>query len=192
MPGMGRWEPGAGDRLREAALELYSTKGFEQTTAAEIAAAAGLTQRTFFRYFADKRDVLFAGQADFVQAFIGGLDAARPGVSPMQLIGAALDSGASGFTDDRRRASRVRQAVINANPALQERERHKLAGLADEIAAALRHRGLIEPAATLAAESCTTVFSLAFAQWIGDGETRPLSAIAGELLSQLRELAATS
>lgn len=78
---MGRWEPRAGDRLRTAALELFSTKGFEQTTAAEIAEAAGLTQRTFFRYFADKWDVLFQGQEEFVQVFWDGVDAARPGAA---------------------------------------------------------------------------------------------------------------
>ncbi len=59
--GMSRWEPNARGRLEQAALELYCERGFEQTTVAEIAERAGLTERTFFRYFADKREVLFAG-----------------------------------------------------------------------------------------------------------------------------------
>lgn len=188
MLAMGRWEPDAGDRLRTAALELFTTKGFDQTTAAEIASAAGLTQRTFFRYFADKRDVLFQGQEEFVQAFLAGLHAAPAGAAPMQLIGAALGSAAAFFPDDRRPYSRLRQAVIDANPALQERERHKLAGLADEVAAALRCRDVAEPAATLAAESGATIFALAFSQWIRDGETRSLNALAADLLTQLRNL----
>ncbi len=188
---MGRWEPGAGDRLRQAALELFTTKGFEASTAAEIAEVAGLTQRTFFRHFADKRDVLFQGQEEFVQAFRDGMDAAPPGASPLELAGAALNSAASLFPEDRRPYSRLRQCVIDANPALVERERHKLASLAVEVAAALRDRGVPEPAATLAAESGSTVFRLAFTQWIREPETRSLAAIAADLLAQLRTLSAT-
>ena len=59
--GMGRWEPDARGRLERAAMELYIERGFEQTTVTEIARRAGLTQRTFFRHYADKREVLFAG-----------------------------------------------------------------------------------------------------------------------------------
>jgi AcrR family transcriptional regulator len=190
MHPMGRWEPEAGGRLRKAALELFVAKGFEQTTAAEIAEAAGLTQRTFFRHFADKRDVLFQGQEEFAQLFLDGLDTARADASPMELIGASLESAASFFPDDRRSYSRIRQSVIDANPALQERERHKLAGVADEVTAALRDRGITETAATLAAESGATVFRLAFAQWIQAGETRTLDAIATELLAELQTLSA--
>ena len=58
---MSRWEPDARGRLEKAALALYGERGFENTTVAEIADRAGLTERTFFRYFTDKREVLFAG-----------------------------------------------------------------------------------------------------------------------------------
>ncbi len=172
-------------------MELYGESGFEQTTVAEIAKRAGLTERTFFRHFADKREVLFWGEEEFVRAFREGLDAAPPSAAPMELIGAALQSAASFFPDDRRAYSRMRQSVIDANAALRERERHKLAGLALEVAGALRSRGIAEPAATLAAECGATVFSLAFAQWIRNDESRSLAAIAGDLLSQLRTLSAT-
>ncbi|MGI3780205.1 MAG: TetR family transcriptional regulator, partial [Janthinobacterium lividum] len=76
---MVRWEPGAQERLQAAALDLYAQRGFEQTTAADIAQAAGLTERTFFRYFADKREVLFAGQDIFQQVFVDGVAAAPEG-----------------------------------------------------------------------------------------------------------------
>ena len=56
---MVRWEPGSAERLQKAALELFATRGFEQTTATEIAQSVGLTERTFFRHFSDKREVLF-------------------------------------------------------------------------------------------------------------------------------------
>ena len=59
--GMVRWEPNAQGRLEQAAFELFLERGFEQVTVAEIAERAGLTERTFFRYFTDKREVFFAG-----------------------------------------------------------------------------------------------------------------------------------
>ena len=148
---MARWEPGARERLQAAALELFATRGFEQTTAAEIAQSVGLTERTFFRHFSDKREVLFYGQEQFLQAFIDGVAAAPPGAAPLEVIASALRAAGSFFPDERRSYSRMRQAVIDQNPALQEREGHKLAGLAATVASALRARGVDEPAATLAA-----------------------------------------
>lgn len=60
---MARWESDSRGRLEQAALALYGERRFEQTTVAEIAKRAGLTERTYFRYFADKREVLFWGAA---------------------------------------------------------------------------------------------------------------------------------
>ena len=185
---MARWEPGARERLQAAALELFATRGFEQTTAAEIAQSVGLTERTFFRHFSDKREVLFYGQEQFLQAFLDGVAAAPPGASPLEVIASALRAAGSFFPDERRSYSRMRQAVIDQNPALQEREGHKLAGLAATVASALRARGVGEPAATLAAESGATVFGIAFAQWIREGETRSLPDIASDVLRELRHL----
>jgi AcrR family transcriptional regulator len=189
---MVRWEPGARDRLQAAALELFATRGFEQTTAAEIAQSVGLTERTFFRYFSDKREVLFYGQEQFVQAFLAGVDAAPADASPIEVIASALRAAASFFPDERRPYSRMRQAVIEQNPALRERELHKLAGLAVTVADALRVRGIGEPAATLAAQSGATVFGVAFAQWIREGETRSLTDIAAEVLHELGNLTAAA
>lgn len=187
---MARWEPGAAERLQKVALELFTTHGFEQTTAAEIARAAGLTQRTFFRHFGDKRDVLFHGQEFFVQAFLGGIDAAPPDTPPMELIASALACAASLFTNERRPEAQMRQSVIDKNQALQERERHKLAGVALEVADALRSRGINDPAATLAAESGATVFSIAFALWIRESGQRSLTAVAASVLDELLTLSA--
>ena len=189
---MARWEPGARERLQAAALELFATRGFEQVTAAEIAQSVGLTERTFFRHFSDKREVLFYGQQQFLQAFIDGVDAAPPDASPLEVIACALDAAASFFPDERRPYSRLRQSVIDTNPALQERELHKFAGLAVAVAEALRARGIGEPAATLAAQSGATVFGIAFAQWIRDGEERSLSGIASAVLRELVSLSAAA
>jgi len=185
---MVRWEPGTKERLQAAALELFATRGFEQTTAAEIAQAVGLTERTFFRNFSDKREVLFHGQEQFLQAFVDGVDKARADASALEIIASALHAGASFFPDERRPYSRMRQTVIDQNPPLQERELHKLAGLAATVAAALRARGIAEPAATLAAQSGATVFGISFAQWIREGETRSLADISSDVLRELGNL----
>src|ERR1700740_314781 len=185
---MVRWEPGTKERLQAAALELFAARGFEQTTATEIAQSVGLTERTFFRHFSDKREVLFYGQRQFLQAFADGVDAAPPAASPLEVIASALRAAASFFPDERRPYSRMRQSVIDQNPALQEREQHKLAGLAAAVGAALRARGIGEPAATLAAQSGATVFGISFAQWIREGETRSLDEIASGVFHELLHL----
>jgi AcrR family transcriptional regulator len=185
---MVRWEPGTRERLQAAALELFATRGFEQVTAAEIAQAVGLTERTFFRNFGDKREVLFHGQDRFLQAFVDGVKEAPPEAVPLELIASALQAAAEIFPDERRPYSRMRQAVIEQNPALQERELHKLAGLAATVATALRDRGVAEPTATLAAQSAASVFGIAFAQWIRDDESRSLGHIASDVLRELRQL----
>jgi AcrR family transcriptional regulator len=187
---MARWEPGAADRLRAAALDLYAARGFEQTTVAEIAGAAGVTERTFFRHFADKREVLFNGQELLEQAFLAGVTAAPEGASPLEIVAAALASSADLFPDERRPWSRKRQSVIDANPGLQERELLKLAGLAAIVGAAMRERGVAEPAASLAAEAGLTVFRVSFGQWIADGENRTLADIEQAVMRELRDVVA--
>jgi AcrR family transcriptional regulator len=185
---MVRWEPGAPERLQKAALELFVTRGYEQTTATEIAQSVGLTERTFFRHFSDKREVLFHGQDMLLQAFIAGVDSAPPSASPIEIVASALRSATAFFPDERRPHSRTRQSVIDQNPALQERELHKLASIATTLAGALRARGVDELAAALAAESGVTVFGIAFAQWIREGEERSLTDIAADVLGELQAL----
>jgi AcrR family transcriptional regulator len=185
---MARWEPGAPERLQRAALELFASRGFEQTTATEIAQSVGLTERTFFRHFSDKREVLFRGQEVVVQAFLSGAATARPGASPIEVVASALRSAAALFPEERRPTVRLRQSVIDQNPALRERERHKLASIATAVAGALRARGIGEVAATLAAESGVTVFGLAFTQWIREGEQRSFADISADVLRELLTL----
>jgi AcrR family transcriptional regulator len=188
---MVRWEPGARSRLQAAALDLFAERGFEQTTAADIAASAGLTERTFFRYFADKREVLFAGQEEFEQVFLDGVAGAPPEASALDVVAHALHVATSFFPDQVRPHSRLRQSVIVANPSLKERELLKLAGLSEAIAAALRGRGVGEPQATLAAESGVTVFAIAFRQWVGEDEDRSLDVLERDVLTDLQGLSVT-
>jgi AcrR family transcriptional regulator len=185
---MVRWQPGARERLQAAALELYAERGFEQTTAADIALSVGLTERTFFRYFLDKREVLFAGQELFQKVFTDGVAASPDEDSPLEIVAFALREAAPFFPDERRSYSRLRQTIIVANPGLQERELLKMAWLSDAIAGALRERGIPEPQATLAAEAGVMVFNLGFRQWIAEGEERSLAAIERQLLGELRTM----
>src|SRR3954449_12519751 len=108
---MVRWEPGTRERLQAAALELYATKGFEETTVVEIATSVDLTERTFFRHFADKREVIFAGQDIFQQGFIDGVAAAPEDAAPLDVVESAVVAGSAFFTEDRRTHSRQRSAV---------------------------------------------------------------------------------
>jgi AcrR family transcriptional regulator len=187
---MARWEPGAPQRLQEAALKLFATQGYEQTTATEIAQSVGLTERTFFRHFTDKREVLFHGQQRFAQVFLDGMAAAPPGAPAMEVVDYTLRSAAAFFTDDRREHSRMRQAVIDKHPALQERELHKLASLATTLADQLRERGIEDLTATLAGQCTVTVFATAFTQWIRDGEKRSMADIQPVVLRELVALTA--
>jgi AcrR family transcriptional regulator len=187
--GMSRWEPNARGRLEQAALELYSERGFEQTTVAEIAKRAGLTERTFFRYFADKREVLFAGAGSLQQFFVSTLTDAPDSVAPIDAVAATLDAVAALF-QERRGHSQRRQAVIAANPELQERELIKLASLSAALADGLRRRGVTDPAASLAAEAGTAVFKIAFERWIDETNQQDLAQLIRESLDQLKAVTA--
>jgi AcrR family transcriptional regulator len=183
---MSRWKPDGQVRLQQAALELYSERGYDQTTVAEIARRAGLTERTFFRYFADKREVLFVGVDWIEEALVEAIDAAPAGTPPIVVIATSLQTVADVMQEGRPWSSR-RQAVINAHPELQERELIKLASLAAAIAQALRERGVKEPAASLAAQAGMAVFRIAFERWVEPINRRRLATI---IRDSFRELAA--
>ncbi|BBY26863.1 TetR family transcriptional regulator [Mycolicibacterium sediminis] len=184
-----RWVPGTPERLQDAALELFAARGYEQTTATEIAAAVGLTERTFFRHFSDKREVLFHGQQTLTDAFLAGLDDAPPDAAPIEFAVSALRSSSAFFDDARRSHSRLRQSVIDDNPALREREALKLVGLGRALGDALRDRGVDGMAAEVAAQIAVMAFGIAFAQWIADGEERSFEDIA---LAVVREVGAVA
>ena len=187
---MARWKPDAAGRLASAAMELYGEYGFEQTTVAEIAERAGLTERTFFRHFADKREVLFGGAAELEAFLLEGVLAAPADAAPIEIVAAALRR-VDGLFAERRSFARRRQAIIDANPELQERELIKLARLAAVLAAALRDRGIGEPEASLAAEAGIAVFRVGFERWIADPDDGPgLGRVMDDLFGSLRAVTA--
>ena len=193
---MGRWEPDARGRLIGAAIELYSSRGFEQTTVADIAERAGVTERTFFRHFADKREVLFNGSATLLDAVVAAIAAAPVWLAPVEVMGRAMEAGAAQLGVERDYA-RTRAAVIAANPSLLERELLKLASMGAASTAALRERGVPASAASLAAETGVTVFKLGFDRWTGStddpgdlGAPDDLALCIRAALTKLRALTA--
>jgi len=183
---MGRWEPDARARLEQAAMDLYAEHGFDQTTVAEIATRAGLTERTFFRHFADKREVLFGGSGALTGIFADGVAGAPASASPIDAVAAALDVFST-MLEGRREGARQRQAIIDAHPDLRERELIKLASLAAIVADALRRRGVGDVAASLTAEAGIAVLKVAFARWVAEQpQTQTFPEIIRQSLDELK------
>ena len=186
---MSRWEPNALERLQKAAYELYTERGYDQTTVAEIAARAGLTERTFFRHFADKREVLFGGSDALRELLEAAVTAAPPSTTPIDAVANALIAASSLF-HNRGRQVQQRHAVINANSELQERELIKLASLASAMADALRARGVGDTAATLTADAGIAVFRIAFERWVAGKTKADLATLIQESLDELKQVTA--
>ncbi|MEV4099356.1 TetR family transcriptional regulator [Nonomuraea sp. NPDC049649] len=186
---MSRWKPDARGRLEKAALELYNHQGFDATTVAEIAARAGLTERTFYRHFADKREVLFPGGNPLAGTLADAAAAAPSSLAPLEVISHALTEAAPVF-EERADLVRQRQAVIAANPELQERELAKLAALVSALAHALRERGLETTVAALAAEIGIAAFKVAYERWVNDPGRLTLAEHIRETLDTARRLTA--
>lgn len=170
-----------------AALELFAERGFEQTTAGDIAERAGVTERTFFRHFADKREALFDGSGALDQAAYDAVLAEPAERSPFEAALAAIHAGVPLLEERREHAAR-RAQVLADNPSLYERELRKLAGLTEAVASALRAREVAEPTASLAAHSAVTVFQVAFQRWATASGERDLATEVTEVAAALRAL----
>jgi AcrR family transcriptional regulator len=166
-------------------MQLYVERGFEQTTVAEIAQRAGLTARTFFRYFTDKREVLFAGSAAVEEQLVLAVEAAPKSAPPIEAVSAALDAAAAAL-GGHREYSRQRQSVINANPELRERELIKMASLSAALAGGLRRRGAPDPDASIAAETGIVVLRVAFERWVNEPSGADLSQHMRDALNRLK------
>lgn len=182
---MGRWEPDARGRLAKAAMTLYAEQGFEQTTVAEIAKQAGLTERTFFRHFADKREVLFSGMEMLRDLLVRAVADAPASAAPIDAVSAAFEAAGALLQENPERV-RLRDAIVSANAELRERELIKLAAFASAVAGALRDRGIPDPTASLTAEAGVAVFKVAFAQWISEPGQPDLPGIIRESMGELR------
>ena len=185
---MTRWGPDAKGRLMQSALELYAKRGYDQTTVAEIAERSGLTERTFFRHFADKKEVLFAGSNNLRDLLVTAVAGAPSSAAPLEAVTAGLLAASVVFSEERRDYARRRQAIIAANAELRERELIKLAALASAIADTLRRRGVPDPAASLSAEAGIAVFRVAFERWVDAHTELGWSELVRNSLTELKVL----
>jgi AcrR family transcriptional regulator len=187
---MPRWKPDAVDRLQTAALELFAEQGYERTTIAEIAQRAGLTKRTFFNHFADKREVLFGSvsenQQEIVTREIAGCPDALP---PLEAVVYGLQAAGDTLWEPRRTSVTRRREIIQANPELQERELRKRAAVTDAIAGALRMRGVDPDTALVSAQAGVLVQQTAMQRWTESAENRPLRDFLSDALLSLRAIA---
>lgn len=181
-----RWEPNARERLERAALELFVEVGFAEATVPQITARAGLTTRTFFRHFADKREVLFAVEAE-LPALVARLMAEAPtSLPPMMLIERGLHAVAVTRFEKNLDYLRTRRAVIRADTGLQERELRKSAALADAIREEFRKRGTDEVTAALIAQLGVTVLGVSVDRWLDQNGSQPLTELVHDTLTALQ------
>jgi AcrR family transcriptional regulator len=154
-------------KLQQAALSLYSKRGFERTTTAEIAARAGVTERTFFRYFADKKEVLFEGEAEMLTALAEAVRVAPREMGPVNVLLHVFRSFEKQI-EDGRQFNVPRQEIIAKTAALRERKSAKAAAMSDALAAALQRRGTEESLAILVARTGVALFDHAGDAWFKD------------------------
>jgi AcrR family transcriptional regulator len=180
-----RWDPEAATRLQTAAIELFLEFGYENVTVTQIADRAGLTRRTFSRYFADKRDVLFAGSDQLPSALAAAVLAADSALPPYAALVTALASVGAQLADRVAPLAAHRRAVVAGSPELQERGRTKFADIAVALAGALGKRGVDAGNARLLASVGVAIFQSGFDLWVDDPDAASLSMRISEVAEQL-------
>jgi len=185
-----RWAPNARERLIDAALDLFVENGYEETTVAQIAERAGMNRATFFRHFADKREVLFGGEDVLAALFADAILAAPPGATLAECLQAALAAAEVAMTPQLHTAAARRRSVVAANSELQERGLLKHARTIESITAALRERGTDELTARLGAQTGMLAFSVAFERWMKANEGEPFAPFADAALTDVQTRAA--
>jgi AcrR family transcriptional regulator len=183
---MSRWAPNARERLEAAALDLFAENGYEETAVAQIADRAGLNRATFFRHFADKREVLFGGEDVLAGLFAGAIRDATPQATLTECLQAALAAAEVAMTPRQRAKAAQRVLVVAANSELQERGLLKHARIARSITAALRERGIDELTARLGAEVGMLAFAVAVERWMKASDDEPFALHAASALSDLQ------
>ena len=189
LGGMGRWEPDAPLRLASAALDLYRERGYDQTTVADIAARAGVTERTFFRHFSDKREVLFDATNRLETDIVAAVIAAPADLGALDVVELAMSEGAA-FLEERHAHAGRRAAVLETTPALMERELLKLHKLRGAVARTLEQRGVAPLVAQVAAEAGGSCFTAGFSRWVASDNTRSLAVCIHEAFAELRAVTA--
>lgn len=188
---MARWKPDATQRLVVAAVDLFNEQGYDDTTVAQITERAGVTKSTFFRHFADKRELLVAGQETLSTLLASGVTDAPAGATPLDAVAAGLERASNAMGPVNRDLGPRLKAAIAASTELQERDALKSVGLATAMSTALLARGVPEPTAVLAAELGLLAFKRGYADW-SEGDHDDDIELAPCSLSALEELRAAS
>ncbi|GAA3583342.1 TetR/AcrR family transcriptional regulator [Kribbella ginsengisoli] len=181
-----RWQPDARERLERAALELFAEQGFAATTVPEITARAGLTTRTFFRHFADKREVLFSGEEEVPGLVTQMMADAPAALDPVTLIVEGLKTIAETRFEGRREELREKRQIVRTDESLRERNLRKLAALRDAIHTGFVARGVAPLPATLLAEISVTLLNVSLNEWLDQTADRPLFDIVLDTLESLQ------
>ena len=188
---MGRWEPGARERLVMAAVDLFTEQGYDATTVAQIAERAGVTKSTFFRHFSDKRELLVAGQETLSNLLADGITDAPASASPLEAVAAGLERASTAMGPANRELGPRLKAAVAASTELQERDALKNVGLAAAMTTALVARGVPEPTAHLAAELGVLAFKRGYTQW-SEGDHDDARGLAHHALAALDDLRAAT
>ena len=187
---MPRWKADGRERLQGAAVELFRERGYEAVTVAEIAARAGLTKRTFFNHFTDKREVLFAGAADLEAEVLRQLKDADSTASPFDVAIEALGRAGQTLSEFAPYTS-LRRDLINSSAELRERDLMKAASLSAAIAAELETQGASSRVAAFAAQCAVAVFGVAYNHWADAPETNFTALITATAADLQKAVAAT-
>ena len=188
---MGRWEPGATERLVVAAVDLFTEQGYDATTVTQIAERAGVTKSTFFRHFSDKRELLVAGQETLSKLLADGITESPVSASPLEAVAAGIERASSAMGPANRELGPRLKAAVAASTELQERDALKSVGMAAAMSAALIARGVTEVTAQLASELGILAFKRGYAHWSEiDGDDG--SGLAQHALAALADLRAAT
>lgn len=178
--------------LQNAALELFSKQGYDETTTDEIAEKAGVSPRTFFRYFPTKESVLFVGEFGWFQSFTSQYLAQPAELSDIDAMRATLHSLAAGLTKIRPALTLYEQAVASS-PTLRggvlDRQAVDIRAIAEATAS---RRGLDEPDAgcMVLATVVLLTYRAGVMRWLaGPASADPRDLIAEQFDLLLAELA---
>lgn len=181
---MARWEPDARGRLLRAALDLFSERGYESTTAAQIAERAGLTKTTLFRHFADKREILFQGQEALTALARSGVESAPADASPFDAMTAGVLALCRMHAEEQRAIGRQIAPLLESSQELRERAIFKRAAITDALQGVLAERIGDDHAAGTLADLGIRAYYEGFDAWIASSvDTDLASMVTSELAS---------
>ncbi|MCW6009104.1 TetR family transcriptional regulator [Micromonospora sp. CPCC 205371] len=173
------------------AQDLFAEKGYDQTTIDDLVAAAGMSKRTFFRYFTSKEDLVLGKYELLADRLIEAL-AARPHDEPVwESLRRAFDVIVEYFDGEQNLPRTLAmEKIIRGNPALGAGELERISRAQQQLADLVRERtGLhspADPAPAAIAGAALSCLLAAKTTWIATGQSRPLAELLDEAMAALR------